>query len=149
MSYVYSLSCDGNVFYIGVTKNMLVRYKQHLAAWRYIRQLLADNKVVHINHIAYLPNEEAKKKEKELIYSLTKMGQKLLNNTSSWRAGWDFHQRPFNVSVKEMQAFIDFKQKIIAYTYAYHHNLEGWQDMEHPTCPLKNEQLYEQTNSVQ
>lgn len=93
MYFIYSLVCDGQVFYIGCTKNMAARYKQHMSSHRllycitpvavHIGRLLADNKSIEMVTIDYLPFEEARQKEKDVTYILSLSGQNIFNEQNA------------------------------------------------------------------
>lgn len=96
MHFVYSLVCDGQVFYIGCTKNVASRYKQHLnspnllyaltPAARHIGELLRANKSIELIIIDYLPFDLARQKEKDITYLLSLSGQNIFNEqNASWR----------------------------------------------------------------
>lgn len=88
--FVYALSSSGQVFYIGRTKDVCKRYDQHLLSGkhpitrvaRYISILLAFGHTPVIRIIDYLPADDAKKREDDLICSLKMAGQDTLNGTS-------------------------------------------------------------------
>src|ERR1700761_8010891 len=88
--FVYALSSNGQVFYIGRTKDVCTRYDQHLSSGkhpktrvaRYISILMAFGHIPIIRIIDYLPADEAQKSEDNLICSLKRSGQDLLNGSS-------------------------------------------------------------------
>lgn len=100
MSFVYSLSCDNSVFYIGMTKDIAVRYLAHINSHKgrkpspvakHIGLLLENNKQIALNIISYLPTDKASKKEADLIHDFTCAGHHILNEQHalfSYKTRW-------------------------------------------------------------
>lgn|SRR5574341_1116310 len=86
MYFVYSLSCEGYVFYIGMTNDLATRYKSHLCSKnntrvsKHIQILNEANKIIHLTIIAHLPRSEAQKREQETIYLFSQAGHCILND---------------------------------------------------------------------
>ena len=66
MAFVYSLSYDGKVFYIGCAMDLYVRYKQHIKVGKsktqtslFIKQILDNNELPELNIIDRLLYNEA------------------------------------------------------------------------------------------
>jgi len=88
--FIYSLSCNECVFYIGKTKNLLTRYNAHLNSYKrpgrltpiatHIKYLVEKAFIIEIRVIACLPKEQAAKKEKEIIAVLSRGGHKIFND---------------------------------------------------------------------
>lgn len=92
MKIVYSLIDQGKVFYIGCTKDVYNRYKQHcigdnyLPVYYYVQNMIIDGRLPKIKVIAVLEEKEALLKEKKLIEAFTAAGHTLLNDTHSVNA---------------------------------------------------------------
>lgn len=91
MYFVYSLSIDGHVFYIGKCKNLAARYSAHIskakrigyddvAIIQTIRKILASGRLPLITAIYYLTLTDALNKEKELIQLFSICAHQLSNN---------------------------------------------------------------------
>lgn len=143
MYFIYSLSCEGQIYYIGKTKDLATRYSSHLSTnealnvSKYTAQLKSEGKQIMMNYIAYLPAKEAGEKEMKLILDLTKAGQKLQNSVFVWQ----FHKHdkiPPNLSRKDMMKFLRFIQGSKEYAHAYNIDLPGWDQLEYPDYPFEN-----------
>lgn len=145
MYFIYSLSCEGQIFYIGKTKNMAARYIAHLSAHplttvgKHINTLLAAGKAIKMHQIDYLAEKEAWEREREmkLIYDLSKAGQSICNYVFKYNPGWDHDKIPDNLPKKQMIKFIKYMQGMREYMYAYHNKLEIWDSMECPDYPFE------------
>lgn len=86
--FVYGLTRDNHVFYVGITGFLLWRYKQHFAIYpcsQYIMQMREKGEYPGIRIFGiYDNNSEAQAAEHSLIRCLSLMGNKLLN----------YHQNP-------------------------------------------------------
>ena len=83
--FVYCLSHNGNIFYIGRTKNVLSRYKSHLNNKRpshlrdYIKSILEAGELPTLTVITYQRYIEAESVEETLIKCMSIGGQRLFN----------------------------------------------------------------------
>lgn len=118
MYFVYSLSCDFNVFYIGMTGDLATRYKSHLQSHKYkqaspaakhIGNLLAEKKQIKLTIIAHLPREAAEKKEKEAIYLFSSAGHKIYNEQHTLFRYWD-RKWPQDVTTKQIIKHLKYLQ---------------------------------------
>ena len=88
--FVYALSHEGQVFYVGRTIDVLKRFDQHLSSGkrpktrvsRYISILIAFGYTPVIKVINYIPAAEAHDLEEKLIQSFKLAGQDILNGSS-------------------------------------------------------------------
>ena len=126
--YVYSLSHNNAVFYIGCAKDLKERYKGHVyhrqptEVSKYIFSLLDSGEYPQMNIMYYLPEEEAFKKESELIELFAKSGQYLLNsqwNSRFFRTGDKLFKNA--TTLRHKIAAIDYKQKY----YHYYNSIGG------------------------
>jgi len=126
--FIYALSSNGQVFYIGRTKDVCKRYDQHLLSGkspktrvaRYISILVAFGHTPIIRIIDYLPAKEAKESEDNLICSLKIAGQDILNGSSRVESQY-FNKWPkwasAAPSTTEMKAIInEFSRARIMFT---------------------------------
>lgn len=130
--YIYSLSCDECIFYIGKTKNLLARYNAHLNSYRkaapitpvaeHIKRLVENSKIIEIRVIACLPDEVAAKKEKEIITILSRGGHKLFNtHHSDYR--WLDKPWPSSISREEITNKIKNMQATALDAYAWNNRI--------------------------
>jgi predicted GIY-YIG superfamily endonuclease len=119
MYFVYSLICEGKVFYIGKTKNLADRYSSHLNSCnnsrtrvaQYIGELLASSKIIDMNPMYYLSHKQAIEKEADIIYSFYISGQPILNmtNIGGFRKG-AARQKPVYASSKQIKKSLTLYQ---------------------------------------
>ena len=140
--FVYSLSHNGQVFYIGCTKDIHKRYKQHIKhTWqptanaKYIADLLQQGIFPEINIIDYLPECEAMVKEIVLIKMFNKAGQKLTNYQNTY--GW--HTKPNVTETKSMKAafrIVKYHQEV--YLFHFHNKDENGKQItyQYPITPI-------------
>lgn len=129
MVFVYSLCSEGNIFYIGYTKNLAKRYQDHLSgnacchSFNTIKQLKNDGKLIEMKVLYFLPIIEAKKKEIELIKLFTSAGLNLSNdmcNEYGKNYGWKWSKLPNNITNKTMPLYLCMLQKIKEYYYKFY-----------------------------
>ena len=83
--FVYCLSHNGNIFYVGMTKNVLSRYKTHLSNTRpsplrdYIKSILEAGELPTLTVVTYQRYIEAESIEATLIKCMSIGGQRLFN----------------------------------------------------------------------
>jgi predicted GIY-YIG superfamily endonuclease len=112
MLFIYSLSCEGNVFYIGRTKHLAKRYKKHLSCseclpvHKYISELIKADKTILMNMLYYLPYKEAVRKEMEVIHLFSKAGHKLCNTTGTHVDSWSWVKKPININDRTMTEYL-------------------------------------------
>lgn len=107
--FVYSMLYNGHVFYIGRSKDVLKRYSMHLSTasktgygtQRFISNILENDGLPDMDIIDYLPVQEAKIMEANIIHSFTAAGQTLTNSSHNARRGQVFYRFPLNIP-KEM-----------------------------------------------
>src|SRR6185503_8739197 len=134
MYFIYSLSCEDSIFYIGKTKNLAQRYIGHLSCdgstnvGRHISKLMAEGKKIVIKYIDYLPDRKAWEREMQLISDLTRGGQILFNSVFTWHPCWDHDKVPNNLSKKQMIIFLKYQQQVKEYNHAFNNNMEGWEE---------------------
>lgn len=86
MYFVYTLSHNGQLFYIGCTKDILLRYQQHLnkSTNKLIRakiaEILAAGQMPVLNVLTYTNKNHAFNIEEVLLKCLTIGGHKVLNS---------------------------------------------------------------------
>lgn len=106
MRFVYSLSNDNCVFYIGCTRDISKRYKEHCQSHNdvgnYIQYMFICNKWPAITIIDYLPDDKAYFKEAELINLFISCGHYLCNGTHN----------TYNTSIKPEKPAFRLKKKI-------------------------------------
>lgn len=92
MRYIYTLSLDGLVFYIGQTSDPLARYNQHyhdcLSRAYYIARycLCHHNKAIEMDILCVVSSREVLIKEREYIESFSKKYHLINNdNYDRWR----------------------------------------------------------------
>lgn len=87
--FVYALTHEGNIFYVGKCKNVAVRYTSHLCnrtdreLGTYVRSILTAGKFPILHIITFRPSREAESVEETLIKCMTTGGHKLLNSQHS------------------------------------------------------------------
>lgn len=132
MYFVYSLTCDNSVFYIGMTNNLAARYSSHLNSHRakrptavatHIGHLLSINKVIKLIIIDYLPREEAEKKERDIIYLFSCAGHFILNEQHTLfkfrnHNKWDFENK------KAIINHLKYRQYLKEDTYCCLNNID-------------------------
>jgi predicted GIY-YIG superfamily endonuclease len=103
--FVYGLTDNGKIFYVGITDYIRFRYKQHFSDWltcgKYIYQMRLKGEypeVVLFGIFDYTDQAEAA--EHSVIRCLSYLGNKLCNN----------HQNPHNNMIKQ-EAYFDTKPK--------------------------------------
>lgn len=82
--FVYTLSYDGNVFYIGCCKDIVKRYAQHInkkdgAMAEYITGIKAKGHLPDLNIITFRPELESRSVEESLIKCISIGGHRLFN----------------------------------------------------------------------
>jgi predicted GIY-YIG superfamily endonuclease len=112
--FVYTLSYDNVIFYIGCSKDVVKRYKVHLACKKYcslynfINKIKSTGNVPVLNIITFSPRQEALSIERTLIKCIDIGGQKLLNtqNVPSGIKNIFYGDKKTAIeAVKERQAF--------------------------------------------
>lgn len=87
--YIYSLSHEGSVFYIGKTAFPLVRYKQHCSCTQntsdQIKKIIETGQFPLFRIICHAKGIEAQVKEREIIRLFCEAGQSLIN------IDWNYH----------------------------------------------------------
>jgi predicted GIY-YIG superfamily endonuclease len=130
--FVYSLSCNECVFYIGKTKNLLSRYNAHLNSYKksgcltpvatHIKYLLENSNTIEIRVIACLPKDQAAKKEKEIIAVLSRGGHKLFNDHhSDYR--WIAKPWPQSITREEITTKIKHIQETALDVYTWNNRI--------------------------
>lgn len=106
MKFIYSLSNDNCVFYIGCTKDISKRYLEHCKSTsdvgNYIQHMFVNNKWPKITIIDYLPDDKASFKEAELITLFISCGHYLCNGTHN----------TYNTSIKPEKPAFRLKKRI-------------------------------------
>lgn len=82
--FVYTLSYNGNIFYIGCCKDIVKRYTQHLNNKKgnlaaYITSIKETGNLPELNVITFRPQIEAHSVEETLIKCVSVGGHKLFN----------------------------------------------------------------------
>jgi predicted GIY-YIG superfamily endonuclease len=115
MCFIYALSYNNNVFYIGITKDMAARYLSHIRGHEclrvssYIKDIIKKGDIPIMRPLEYLPNKEAKRKESDIIKLFTKAGHNLLNDVHTYIPGWSHERLP---SIIDRHTMIAHLQKI-------------------------------------
>jgi hypothetical protein len=130
MCFVYALSYNGNVFYIGKAQDLAVRYKSHLRGYRclhvhyYIKQILSMGDVPIMKPVSYLPIKDATKKEIELINLFSMAGHELLNETNLYRPAWPHQHLPLHINKQSILSYLKEYQKSKEDIHAYWKKIE-------------------------
>lgn len=105
MRFVYTLTDNGRVFYVGCTKDIHKRYLQHCGTnvlsetYRYIQNVMIEGRMPQIHIIHYLPANEAHFKEAALICLFIGCGQTLCNGTfTDYRSRIKIERNPFTIT---------------------------------------------------
>jgi predicted GIY-YIG superfamily endonuclease len=105
MYFVYLLSFDGNVFYVGMSKSISYRYRTHYQTsistpFKYINEILnTQKKYMDITPIAYCDKYKAENIEIAMITYFAKKGNKLTNrmhNPSANRIITEWNRNHYN-----------------------------------------------------
>ena len=113
MSFVYALSYNENVFYIGITCNLKRRYKTHINKYTglpvsvYIQELITRGNVPIMKPLCYLPKAQAHIKESEIIRLFTKSGHKLLNDLHLYIPQWKYERLPQIINKSNMINYLE------------------------------------------
>jgi predicted GIY-YIG superfamily endonuclease len=125
MEFVYSLSCEGNVFYIGRTKQLARRYKRHLAGYeclpvhKHIKELIKQGKVIKMHMLEYLPRPQAIRKESDTMYLLTKAGHKLCNSVGIYSPSFKDAELMNNIDNNTMIDYLTSLQERKVYMHNF------------------------------
>jgi len=140
--YVYSLTHDGSVFYIGCTEDLSKRYMQHLAdskkgtipVNKYIKQMLDNSIYPEVNIICYLPKNEAIIKEAQLLLLMTDIGHNLTNRQFHFVKGKNY---PFSkIKYKsDLAKVINYRMKVYLF-HNHNRDIDGKQiSFNYPFSP--------------
>lgn len=121
--FVYSLVDNGQVFYIGCTKDIHKRYRQHIMKSNktlsgvYISAMIERGVFPEINILSYLPECEAHFEEAKIINTFSHAGQPLINS--------QYFRRPHKsieiksgFTAKDVLKIVKYKQKVYMFNYA-------------------------------
>ncbi len=146
MYFVYSLSFEGDVFYIGKCKDLAARYAAHMGTSKYpegyptgakIATIIKSGGCPEIRIIDYLEAEQAIKRENELISLFFKAGQSLTNvNGKPWRGLFDIERFDFHRTPKNMKKFARYKQGIAEYYKLFWDDNSNADKIEFPKAPF-------------
>ena len=119
MAFVYSLSYNGKVFYIGCAMDLYVRYKQHIKVGKsttktslFIKQILDNNELPELNIIDRLLYDEAILLEANLIKYFSLSGQPLTNHQFKREPLYIPNNIPDIVTPKQMAKIIKYRQEM-------------------------------------
>ncbi len=110
--FIYTLSYNGNVFYVGKTNDICRRFSMHITSKKnfplniHIRSIISQGYLPILNIITYQPNPYAARLERLLIQSLSNGGQKLFN-TQNYRG---IRELPDHSDLKAIRKSIRDKQ---------------------------------------
>ena len=114
MTFIYSLSYNGQVFYVGATQNLYIRYNQHLRTGKsttktslFIKTILDAGHTPIINIIDRLPYCDAIIMEEKIIRAFVLSGQPITNRQFGWRIGKPI---PTDITPKQMASLINDEQ---------------------------------------
>lgn len=119
--FIYSLSYQGQVFYIGVTIDMVKRYKIHLKSINqklqnkttlFIKKILENGDCPEINIVDRLPTQKAFELEGNLIQWISKMNQPLTNRQFKRQVLYIPKNTPDKITKIDMIKIIQYKQRV-------------------------------------
>jgi hypothetical protein len=129
MCFIYALSYNDNVFYIGRTKDMAARYLSHirghecLSVSSYIKSIIKNGDTPIMQLIEYIPASLGKNREAEVIKLFTKSGHKLLNDVHTYKPAWPHDRLPptidKNTMIEYLQKLQQIKERLHLYWIRY------------------------------
>lgn len=123
MKYVYCLTYNGKIFYIGCAENMRKRYYQHTKintltlVGKYIKEIIKKGELPDMRLLDYLPAKEAFKLECTLIQVFIDSGIELLNSQFNMSLALPPHTRVIGKNLKDMLKLIKYREACHKHQY--------------------------------
>ncbi len=130
--FVYSLSYKGQVFYIGVTTDMVKRYKMHLTSIKqkaqnkttlFIKMIIDNNDLPEMNIVDSGKIPHVFELEGNLIKWLSRMNQPLTNRQFKRDVLYNPKNIPNRITKKDMLNIIKYKQGVYIHQHTQPHKV--------------------------
>jgi predicted GIY-YIG superfamily endonuclease len=140
--FIYSLAHNDQVFYIGMCKDIVKRYRAHINSkpstenGKYIQYIIGAGYLPQMNIIEYLPHKEAAKYEYQLIATLTQAGQKLTNSQCIRPIVHMPTNMPSMPSKRQMIKLLKYKQEMHVYSWTMLWDRSNLKSINRPFSPF-------------